>query len=132
MQFRSDLFWRSFLGRCVSCNEPLRTEPGLRGLHLMNIPNHCPHCGMELRRRGGFFLGSIVWNYGLIVFGILPLILWAYSRDVFTLKTAVILSIFCALVLPFFIHALAWRLWIGTYYGFLPEQLPNSGRRTDD
>jgi ABC-type Fe3+ transport system permease subunit len=37
-----------------------------------------------------------------------------------------------ALIVPPFIHAFAWRLWLGTYYGSLPEQLPSASLRTDD
>jgi hypothetical protein len=132
MQFRRDIFWRSFWGRCVNCDQMLRTETGFKGLQLMNIPDDCPHCHMVLRRRDGFFLGAIVWNYGLIVFGVLPLILLGYHWDWYTGKTAVTLSVGAALILPFLIHNLAWRIWIGLYYAFLPEQLPKLCRRTDD
>jgi hypothetical protein len=27
------------------------------------------------------------------------------------------------LTLPWFLHRLAWRLWIASYYCFLPEQI---------
>jgi len=87
---------------------------------------------MLLRRKDGFFLGAIVWNYGLTAFGALPLLLFAFAQGWLAGLTAVKLAAVVALAVPPFIHAFAWRLWLGTYYGFLPEQLPSAALRTDD
>ena len=87
---------------------------------------------MTLRRKEGFFLGAIVWNYGLTAFGVLPLVLVAYHCDWVGSRGAIRLAIAIIFLAPPLIHALAWRLWLGTYYGFLPDQLPSNGRRLDD
>ena len=134
MQFRADIFWKSACGRCPDCGAEIRGSADRAGwlARLWDTPTHCAGCGMTLRRKEGFFLGAIVWNYGLTAFGVLPLVLLAYRLgwvdDVWAVRSAVG-AIF---VVPPLIHAFAWRLWVGTYYGFLPDQLPSGGRRLDD
>lgn len=85
-----------------------------------------------LRRKEGFFLGAIVWNYSLTAFGVLPLILLAYQWQWLDRAAMVRFAVLVIFLVPPLIHALAWRLWVGTYYAFLPDQLPSSGRRLDD
>jgi len=97
-----------------------------------NTPAACGHCGMVLRRKEGFFLGAIVWNYGLTAFGVLPILLFCLSRGWVSGLTAMKIAAATALIVPPFIHAFAWRLWLGSYYGSLPEQLPSASLRTDD
>jgi hypothetical protein len=97
-----------------------------------NTPAACGHCGMVLRRKEGFFLGAIVWNYGLTAFGVLPILLFCLSQSWVSGLTAMKIAAVTALIVPPFIHAFAWRLWLGTYYGSLPAQLPSSSLRTDD
>ena len=113
---------------------PIRAEGDQTGrfARLWDTPKHCAGCGMTLRRKEGFFLGAIVWNYGLTAFGVLPLVLTAYRLGWLDGTWAVRLAVGAIFVVPPLIHAFAWRLWIGTYYGFLPDQLPSGGRRLDD
>ena len=85
-----------------------------------------------LRRKEGFFLGAIVWNYGLTAFGVLPLLLLAYGLELIGHDWLVRSAVLAIFLVPPFIHALSWRLWVGTYYAFLPDQLPSGGRRLDD
>ena len=134
MQFRSDIFWKCARGGCPDCGAEIRpaADKSTGLARLWNIPDRCPECGMELRRREGFFLGAMVWNYALTAFGVLPLLLLAYRLDWIDWTWTVRLIIASALLIPPLIHAFSWRLWIGTYYAFLPEQLPSNGRRTDD
>jgi len=65
MRFRHDLFLRCARGGCPDCG----AAGQLKG--LATIPDRCTACGMVLRRREGFFLGAMVWNYGLTAFGLL-------------------------------------------------------------
>ncbi|MEO0039727.1 MAG: hypothetical protein RIS38_675 [Verrucomicrobiota bacterium] len=134
MQFRADIFWRSARGRCPDCGGAIRGADDRTGrfARMWDTPTHCAGCGMTLRRKEGFFLGAIVWNYGLTAFGVLPLVLLAYRLGWVSATVAVRLAIAAIFVVPPLIHALAWRLWVGTYYGFLPDQLPSGGRRLDD
>ena len=133
MSFRSDIFWRSACGNCPDCGKPLRfADSSTLFQRLSNIPDTCSNCGLVLRRKEGFFLGAMVWNYGLIAFGVLPIVLFSVKQQWLSIDSAVKLAIAVALLLPPFLHALAWRFWLGTYYGFLPDQLPSGGRRLDD
>ena len=134
MQFRADIFWCSAVGRCPDCGGAIRgaADPTGRLARLWDTPTHCAGCGMTLRRKEGFFLGAIVWNYGLTAFGVLPLVLSAHHFGWIGAAWAVRLAVAAIFVVPPLIHAFAWRLWVGTYYGFLPDQLPSGGRRLDD
>ena len=123
MSFRADLFLRIARGNCPRCAARLPAAPP------WDVAPSCGACGLVLRRPGGFFLGALVWNYGLIAFGYLPLLLIPGALGWMGWKSVAIAASAGGLLLPWFLHGLAWRLWIGTYYGFLPEQL---GRETDD
>lgn len=126
MRFRFDVFWRCARGRCPDCGAPDQ----LRG--VATIPDRCGACGLLLRRREGFFLGAMVWNYGLTAFGLLPWLLVLRAYGWVSVGTAVGAAIGVILLVPWLLHGLAWRLWLGTYYGFLPDQLPSAGRALDD
>jgi hypothetical protein len=134
MQFRSDIFWRSACGRCPDCGAKVRGLSDRTGwlARLWDTPAHCSGCGMTLRRKEGFFLGAIVWNYGLTAFGVLPLVLLAQRLEWIGSVWAIRLAVGAIFLVPPLIHAFSWRLWIGTYYAFLPDQLPSGGRRLDD
>ncbi len=117
MSSRADIFLRAARGRCPACDRPLPPSPA------WDIPAACPECGLVLRRPGGFFLGALVWNYGLIAFGFLPLLLVAGILGWISWRQAAYAAGLAGLLLPWLLHRLAWRLWIGTYYAVLPGQL---------
>lgn len=83
---------------------------------------------MKLSRSEGFFLGAMVWNYGLTVFGVLlPLVLVGYL-GLLSLKAVVISCALAGVIVPVFCYRLAWSLWLMTYYWVLPHELPaNAG-----
>jgi hypothetical protein len=134
MQFRSDIFWKSACGHCPDCGAKVRGSSDRTSwlARLWDTPTHCSGCGMTLRRKEGFFLGAIVWNYGLTAFGVLPLVLLAQRLEWIGSVWAIRLAVGAIFLVPPLIHAFSWRLWIGTYYAFLPDQLPSGGRRLDD
>ena len=134
MKFRADIFWKSACGRCPDCGAKVRGAADRAGwlARLWDTPATCAGCGMMLRRKEGFFLGAIVWNYGLTAFGVLPLVLAAYRFGWIGSDAAIRLAVAAIFLVPPLIHAFAWRLWIGTYYAFLSDQLPSGGRRLDD
>lgn len=134
MQFRSDIFWKSACGRCPDCGAKVRGSSDRTSwlARFWDTPAYCSGCGMTLRRKEGFFLGAIVWNYGLTAFGVLPLVLLAQRLEWIGSVWAIRLAIGAIFLVPPLIHAFSWRLWIGTYYAFLPDQLPSGGRRLDD
>jgi hypothetical protein len=134
MKFRADIFWKSACGRCPDCGADIRSASDRTGrlARLWDTPAACAGCGMTLRRKEGFFLGAIVWNYGLTAFGVLPLVLVAHRLGWIEAGWAIRLAVAAIFIVPPLIHAFAWRLWIGTYYAFLSDQLPSGGRRLDD
>lgn len=134
MQFRADIFWKSACGRCPDCGADIRGAADRTGwlARRWDTPAACAGCGMTLRRKEGFFLGAIVWNYGLTAFGVLPLVLASYRLGWLGADWAVRLAVGAVFLVPPLVHAFAWRLWVGTYYAFLPDQLPSAGRRLDD
>ena len=134
MQFRADIFWKSAGGRCPDCGAKIRGEADRAGwlARLWDTPATCAGCGMTLRRKEGFFLGAIVWNYGLTAFGVLPVVLISHRLGWLGAEWAIRCAVGAIFVVPPLIHAFAWRLWVGTYYAFLPDQLPSGGRRLDD
>jgi hypothetical protein len=134
MKFRPDIFWQSACGRCPDCGTKVRGSTDRTGwlARLWDTPAHCSGCGMTLRRKEGFFLGAIVWNYGLTAFGVLPLVLVAQRLEWIGSVWAIRLAVGAIFLVPPLIHAFSWRLWIGTYYAFLSDQLPSGGRRLDD
>ncbi|MGA0133803.1 MAG: hypothetical protein ACO3ND_05555 [Opitutales bacterium] len=128
MAFRPGIFLRCARGCCPDCAEPL--PGGWAG--MLSVPPVCSGCGLSLRRGGGFFLGAMVWNYGLIAFGALPVLAVLHLCGLLGRAASVQAAVAAALLLPVALNGIAWRLWLGTYYGFLPEQLPSEGRRADD
>lgn len=118
MNFRPDIFLRVARGHCPACAERIPASPP------WDIAPACSRCGLVLRRPGGFFLGSLVWNYGLIAFGGIPILaVLTHWLHWLTWRQAVWAAVVLGLSLPWLIHRLAWRLWIASYYGFLPEQV---------
>lgn len=83
---------------------------------------------MKMARSDGFFLGAVVWNYGLTVFGCLPLLLALYAAGVISLATLGLIGATVGVVVPAVIYPWAWSLWLMTYYWALPHELPaNAG-----
>lgn len=82
-----------------------------RGLVAMN--DTCANCGADFRREGGFYLGSIYFNYGLTTL----VIMIAYPLLLFTgtLSNNVLLFVALAFVLlfPLWFFRYARSLWLG-------------------
>lgn len=123
MNVQPHLFWQVARGYCPRCAAKLPAAP------TWNVAPACEACGLVLRRHGGFFLGALVWNYGLIAFGYLPLLLIPGLLGWLNWKQLIWAAVIGGMVLPWLIHGFAWRLWIGTYYTWMPDQL---GKTTDD
>lgn len=87
---------------------------------------------MTLRRHDGFFLGALVWNYGMTSFGALPLTILAWKFGVLSGKAAIALAIVLGLLLPVLLYRLSWKIWLALYYACLPDQLPANGATRED
>jgi hypothetical protein len=79
---------------------------------------------LELARGDGFFLGAMVWNYGLIVFGCLPILVGLFFVGWINGTVLAVLSLSAGLLLPVVLCPWAWSLWLMTYFLALPDELP--------
>ena len=104
-------FWR-ILGRSVRLRCPLCGR-GKLFRHGFSMFKACPECGAIFEREGGFFLGSIYFNYGLTA------LLIAIAYPILLFKRIVsenVLLLGClafAMVFPVLFFPLARSLWLG-------------------
>ena len=108
---------RGLRRRCPNCGGPLVFGRGMR------IAESCPQCGMRWWR-DGFYLGALVVNYSATVFGLLLLVVLATLHGWLSPSVAVPLSLFIAVVFPWLFYKWSWSLWLASYYGVLPGELP--------
>ena len=118
---RSTIFVRGLRVQCPNCGGKPIFENWFR-LH-----RRCPDCSMELARKDGFFLGAMVWNYGLIVFGVLPVFVGLYAAGLIGGTVLAVLCLTAGLFLPIVLYPWAWSLWLMTYFLALPNELPGNG-----
>jgi len=95
---------------------------------LMRLLKACPQCGTRWDRGNGFFLGAMVCNYAVTVFGLmLPVALMAL-RGWLAPRVAIGLGLGIGLVFPIVFYKWSWSLWLAAYYAVLPNELPaNAG-----
>lgn len=115
---RRQIIRRGLGRRCPNC--------GSGGLfrHGLILRYRCTSCGLKLSRSEGFFLGAMVWNYGLTVFGVLPFILLSGWQGWISWSTVVVLSLISGILFPVLFYRQAWGLWLASYYFILPHELP--------
>jgi len=108
--------------RCPNCGGPLVFARGMR------LAEKCPACGARWERGNGFFLGAMVWNYGVTVFGLLPFVVLAAISGWISIPIAIGLGIGLGIVFPILFYKYSWSLWLTSYYLVLPNELPaNAG-----
>ncbi|MGF1449195.1 MAG: DUF983 domain-containing protein [Opitutales bacterium] len=115
---RAQILRRSQRLRCPNCGR------GALFQKRFLVHERCPHCGLRFARSDGFFLGAMVINYGVVVFGALPAVLVLLGLGWIGWKDAVALALCLALVLPVLLYRWSWATWLGVYYYFLPHELP--------
>ncbi|MGK0309755.1 MAG: hypothetical protein ACJAYS_000579 [Lentimonas sp.] len=97
---------------------------------MLKIEHHCPECGMLIKRGDGYYLGPLCLNYGFAAIAVvLPVLMLGFSSWI-TLKLALTIALFCALLLPIFLYRFSWSCWLTIYYICLPEEL--HANRSDD
>jgi len=109
---------RGFRCRCPNCGESGLFAKGLK-LH-----RSCPVCGLRFERGEGCWLGSMTINYGVTVFGYLPLVLLAYFMGWLSASWAVAMGLIGALLFPLAFYRASRSLWLMAYFYFLPNELP--------
>lgn len=119
---RAEILVRGLKVRCPNCGG----KPIFRGWFRLHY--RCPHCAMKMARSDGFFLGAMVWNYGLTVFGCFPLLFALFFAGAYGTTVLALLCLGVGLLVPALIYPWAWSLWLMTYYLVLPHELPANAR----
>jgi hypothetical protein len=126
---RIQILGRGLRNECPNCAAPIRAQAGSR----FRVEASCPRCGLVLDQGEGSFLGPVVINYGVTVFGfILPIII-LYACKVLSPAVTLALAGGAALFLPILFYRLSWAWWVMLYYFVLTDNLPaNRGDRPRD
>jgi len=96
----------------------------------MQLPERCPQCSARWDRGNGFFLGAMVWNYAVTVFGLILGVVLMTLRGWLAPGTAIGLGLGIGLVFPWIFYKWSWSLWLASYYAVLPNELPaNAGEK---
>lgn len=101
------LLWRSLRLRCPLCGR------GKLFRNWIRMNDSCAHCHAKFEREGGFFLGSIYFNYGLtalIVAIAYPVLLF---NEVIEEQTLLGVALVFVLVFPVWFFRYARSLWLG-------------------
>jgi uncharacterized protein (DUF983 family) len=115
---QSQIIARGLRFQCPNCGAPLRFG------RWMSLQPACPKCGARWDRGNGFFLGAMVWNYGVTVFGLIAPVALAFIRGWLSLPVAMGLGLAIGLLFPWIFYKSSWSLWLTCYYFFLPDELP--------
>jgi uncharacterized protein (DUF983 family) len=117
---RLQILGRGLLNRCPNCGGRTLFRKG----SLFEVNASCPACGLKIERDEGFFLGSLSINYAITLFGyLIPVVLLAFTGAI-TSRTAVILGVAGAVVVPALFYRSSRSWWLMMYYYFLPGHLP--------
>ncbi len=116
---RGQILARGIAGRCPNCGERTFFPPG----RSLRVHEQCANCGLKFNRGEGFFLGPFVVNYGLVVFGFLPVVVVPYVAGIIGARTALAVAGIGVLVLPLLLYRLTWSWWLTGYFFFLPQKL---------
>jgi len=115
---------RGLQRKCPNCGRSLVFASRMRLLE------RCPQCSTRWDRGEGFFLGAMVWNYAVTVFGLMLPVALAALHGWLTPSVAIGLGLGIGLVFPVIFYKWSWSLWLASYYAVLPNELPaNAGEQ---
>ncbi|PTX92265.1 DUF983 domain-containing protein [Opitutus sp. ER46] len=126
---RAQIVARGLTNRCPNCGARTLFKEGT----LFQVNKECPACGMPIERGTdeGFYLGSLSLNYGVtLVCFLLPIALLAY-HGVMATRTAVIVALAGAVIVPALLYRPSRSWWLMNYYFFLPGHLPANGGKAN-
>jgi uncharacterized protein (DUF983 family) len=104
--------------RCPNCGAKSLFAPG-----AMRIRARCPVCDLELNRGEGFFLGPMVINYSIAVFGFVVPCILLWARGTLPGVWAAGLAVAACVALPIALYRYSWSLWLIVYFYVLPDRL---------
>ena len=128
---RATLIAHGLRGHCPNCGGATISQPGT----VFKINPACAVCGLPIDRGEGAFLGPLVVNYGVTVFGLIAPVIVLYARGALSATATLTLAVGLGLVAPVLLYRLSWAWWLTIYYFFLPENLPGNlegGGGTDE
>lgn len=112
------IFIRCLRMRCPNCDRASL----LRSWFHLHV--NCPRCGMVNGKESGFTLGTTSIGYVIsLLLVLLPVVVLAV-RDQISFLLALVAGGLGSLVLPLVLYPLLLCWVVGTYYGFLPGELP--------
>ncbi len=122
---RGQIIARGLRNCCPNCGGRTLFQEG----RLFDIADSCRACGLKIEKDDGFFLGAMSLNYGVVVFGYLAPVALLWYAGVLGNRTAVVLALAGAVVLPIVLYrsSRSWQLM--SYYFFLPQHLPANRRQ---
>ena len=125
----SQVISRGVACRCPNCGEKTLFQAG----KLFGVNPACPNCGLKFEKGEGAFLGPLVLNYGVTVFGfVLPIIAISVANKQ-SLPVTIGGAAAAAFLLPLAFYRWSWGWWLGLYYFFLLDNLPaNRGTVPED
>jgi uncharacterized protein (DUF983 family) len=127
---RMDVLAHGITGRCPNCGQRTLFQEG----RLFKVNETCPACGLRIENGDGAFLGPLVINYGVTVFGIILPVIALYAAGRLGAGPTLAAALTVGLVVPLLLYRLSWGWWLMLYYLFLPDNLPANleGRPEDD
>jgi uncharacterized protein (DUF983 family) len=125
-----DVLANGIAGRCPNCGLRTLFQEG----RLFKVNGVCPNCGLRIENGDGAFLGPLVINYGVTVFGLIIPVIMLYASGRLGADAALATAIAVGLIVPLLLYRLSWGWWLMLYYFFLPDNLPANldGRPEDD
>lgn len=117
-------------GRCPNCGRRSLFQEG----RFFKVNGACPVCGLRIESGDGAFLGPLVVNYGVTVFGIIIPIIVLYAAGRLGANLTLAIALITGLIVPLLLYRISWGWWLMLYYFFLPDNLPANleGREKDD
>ena len=116
---RPSYFLRTIRNNCPRCGK----GPVLK--NILKRHDRCSNCNFEYSREDGFFIGGIPISYGLIsMLWIVPLLL-IWMLGWMGLDWLLGLCFGGAIVLPFLTYPYCQCLWLGLYFVFAYNEMPN-------
>ena len=118
--------YRTIRNRCPRCGEGAVLE------NLFNRHDKCSSCGFQYSREDGFFIGGIPISYALICFfWIVPLLMvWIFGW--IGLEWLLGLCFAGGIVLPFLSYPYSQCIWLGLYFVFAYNEMPDSSGKGGD
>lgn len=119
---------RGLQNRCPNCGQHTLFEEG----KLFRVAHTCRNCDLPIDRGGGFFLGPVALNYGIVAFGIIAPLIFLGVMDVIPVNVAVVIGVVGSILFPIVLYRFSWSLWVAGFYACFPHLMTAGGRKAHD